>query len=409
MNITNAKQALAFQEEGYNMFKDRNITIDATRGKPGPEQVALCKEMLAPLEAYNSENGVDVLNYGGNDGLPEMKRLFGEMLGVPSDNIIVGGNSSLNMMFDCIATLIQSGLWKSGQKFLCPSPGYDRHFAVCEYFGLKMIPVAMTSDGPDMDTVEALAKDPEVAGMWCVPVFSNPQGYIYCNNTIGRLAKMQVSHPAFKLLWDDAYTVHHFAGKRPKPTNILKECTKYGNEDRPILFTSFSKISIPGAAVVCMAAAGESLKLMKKRINVQTIGPDKINQLRHMRFFKDLPGVMAHMSKHAEILAPKFEDAYSLLRFELLSTEATFTTPKGGYFISIETAPGLAKRVWQLCKNAGLMLTEAGATYPYGNDPNDSNLRFAPTFLSFEEIEQAIEVLGASIRLAEAERRAANE
>jgi len=388
----------------YNIMKARDLSIDATRGKPGAGQVDLCKNALESLEDYRTLGGIDVRNYGGNDGLPEMKALFAEMLDVPAQNIIVGGNSSLNMMFDCVATLIHAGLWKVGQKFLCPSPGYDRHFAICEYFGLEMIPVAMTPEGPDIDAIAELALDSDVAGIWCVPVFSNPQGYVYSDETIMKLAKLPAAHPDFRLMWDNAYTVHHFKGRRPCPVNIFSECAKHGNTERPIVFTSFSKISIPGAAVVCMAAAEATLKLMRDRIAVQTIGPDKINQLRHVHFFRDLNGVLSHMEKHAAILLPKFEEAYSLLRFELAGTEASFTTPNGGYFISIETAPGCAKRVWQLCKDAGVVLTDAGATFPYGNDPRDTNLRLAPTFLSMEELEMGIEVLGAAVLLAEAER-----
>jgi len=383
----------------YNELKAKNLSIDATRGKPGFEQVDLAKNMQGLLKTHYAKNGTDIRNYGGSDGLPEMKQLFASMLEIPTENIIVGGNSSLNMMFDCVATLIVTGAWKAGQKFLCPSPGYDRHFAITEYFGLIMLPVPMTPSGPDISIVEELAKDPQVAGMWNVPVFSNPQGYIYSDETIRRLSAMKAAHPSFKLLWDNAYTVHHIKGQRPNPINILPECAKHGHKDRPMVFTSFSKISIPGAAVVCMAAAGESLKLMHKRINTQTIGPDKVNQLRHVHFFKDLPGILAHMQKHADILRPKFEKADAILKAELAGTGTSFTTPAGGYFISIETPPGSAKRVWQLCKEAGLLLTDAGATFPYGIDPRDTNLRFAPSFLSMDELTQGIEILCAAIRL----------
>jgi len=401
MNINSQAHTNALSH--YESIKSRNISIDATRGKPGADQVDQCISMLNPLPTYLTENNSDVRNYGGSDGLPEMKRIFAEILDLEPQDIIVGGNSSLNMMFDCIATLVQSGQWRAGQKVICPSPGYDRHFAICEYFGIEMLNVAMTPEGPDMAATTKLAKDPEVCGMWCVPVFSNPQGYIYSNETIKALAAMEAGHPHFKLMWDNAYAVHHLKGKRPKIANIANECTKHGHNSRAIVFTSFSKISIPGASVVCMAAFSETRKLMLQRINAQTIGPDKINQLRHIQFFKNLDGVLAHMKKHTAILGPKFEEAYHLLRFELAGTNATFTTPDGGYFISIET-PGSAKRVWQLCKEAGLLLTDAGATFPYGRDPNDSNLRFAPSFLKIEEIEPAIEILGAAVRLAEAER-----
>jgi len=391
--------------EKYEAIKAKNLKIDATRGKPNAQQVALCDEMVnAPLDDFIAEDGTDVRNYGGNDGIPEMKRIFAELLGVEISEVIVGGNSSLNMMFDCIATMILDKHWDASRaKFICPAPGYDRHFAVCEYFGIKMLTVPMTPEGPDMNAVKELVSDPDVVGMWCVPVFSNPQGYVYSDETIRRLAAMPAAHPAFKILWDDAYPVHYFSGKRPTPLNILNECRKNNNESRPIMFTSFSKISVAGAGIVCMAAAGESQAILRKRIFMQTIGPDKINQLRHARYFKNVKGVESHMQKHAEILRPKFERVIEIFSKEFYGTGATFTTPKGGYFISIETPPGCAKHVRQLCKDAGVLITEAGATFPYGNDPSDSNIRFAPTYLSIEELEQALEVFCLAVQIAAAE------
>ena len=367
------------------------MNIDATRGKPHETQVELCKDMK--ITTYLSENGTDVRNYGGNDGLPEMKRIFAQLLDIEPQNIIVGANSSLNMMFDCVATLILKGVWKAGQKFLCPAPGYDRHFAICEYFGLEMLTIPMTQTGPDMDITEELAKDPDVVGMWNVPVFSNPQGYVYSDDTIKRLAKMPAENPAFKLLWDNAYPVHQFVGERPKTANILTECANCGHESRPILFTSFSKISIPGAGVVCMAGHECALGIFRERLAVQTIGPDKVNQLRHVQFFRDIDGVTAHMEKHADILRPKFELACEMLE----AVGANFVRPKGGYFISIETPPGCAKKVWQMCKDAGVTLTDAGATFPYGLDPADTNLRLAPSYLTMDELRQVMEVLCAAL------------
>jgi len=373
-----------------NIIKIQGEPIDATRGKPHETQVELADMQIT---TYISENGTDVRNYGGNDGLPEMKRMFAQLLDVAPQNIIVGGNSSLNMMFDCVATLVMKGIWKPGQKFLCPAPGYDRHFAICEYFDLKMLTVPMTPAGPDMDVAEELAKDPDVVGMWSVPVFSNPQGYVYSDDTIKRLAKMPAANPAFRLLWDNAYPVHQFNGACPVIANILTECIACGHADRPIMFTSFSKISIPGAAVVCMAGHESALAVFRERIAVQTIGPDKINQLRHVQFFRDFAGVTAHMEKHADILRPKFELAYKMLE----AAGANFTRPNGGYFISIETPKGCAKKVWQLCKDAGVLLTPAGATFPYGVDPADTNLRLAPTYLTLDELRRALEVLCAAI------------
>ncbi|MCL1842939.1 MAG: aminotransferase class I/II-fold pyridoxal phosphate-dependent enzyme [Defluviitaleaceae bacterium] len=393
-------------QEKYEQIKARGLKIDATRGKPSFEQVSLCDEMInTPFESFYAEDGTDVRNYGGAYGLPEMKRIFAELLDIDINEVIVGGNSSLNMMFDCVATMILSGLWSTqgackNIKFICPVPGYDRHFAVCEHLGIKMLPVPMTPAGPDMDAVEALARDPEVAGMWCVPVFSNPQGYTYSDETIRRLAAMPAAHPHFKILWDNAYTVHHFSGERPVILNILTECRKNSNENRPIIFTSFSKISVASAGIVCLAAAGDTLAVLRKRISVQTVGPDKINQLRHALYFKNAAGVLAHMQKHAKILRPKFERAVEVFSKELKDTGATFTSPKGGYFISVEAPAGCAKYVCKLCKDAGVLLTDAGATFPYNHDPADTNIRFAPTFLSPDELEQALEVFCLAIKLA---------
>ncbi|MCL2224905.1 MAG: aminotransferase class I/II-fold pyridoxal phosphate-dependent enzyme [Defluviitaleaceae bacterium] len=386
----------------YEAIKAKDLKIDATRGKPNAQQVSLCDEMInTPLENFRAEDGTDVRNYGGNDGLPEMKRIFAELLDVNTNEVIVGGNSSLNMMFDFISTMIITGKWDASRaKFICPAPGYDRHFAVCEYFGIKMLPVSMTPSGPDMDAVEELARDPEVVGIWCVPVFSNPQGYIYSDETISRIASMKAAHPNFRIMWDDAYTVHNFSGERPAPLNILHECRKHDNESRPVIFTSFSKISVAGAGVVCLAAAGETLATIRKRISAQTIGPDKINQLRHARYFKNADGVIAHMKKHAEILRPKFECVINAFETHFPDTGATFTKPRGGYFVSVETPPGKAKQVRELCKAAGVLITDAGATFPYNNDPADTNLRFAPTFLSMDELEQALEVFCLAVKMA---------
>lgn len=397
---------LEFLRQHYEELKAKNLKIDATRGKPNTHQVALCDEMFnTPLD-FHSENGTDVRNYGIIDGIPEMKRIFADLLGVDTREVIVGGNSSLNMMFDCIATMILSGQWNAScSKFICPTPGYDRHFAMCEYLGIKMLCVPMTPEGPEMNAVEELALDPDVVGMWCVPVFSNPQGFIYNDETIRRLAEMPAANPAFKILWDNAYAVHNFSGPRPAPLNILAECRKNGNESRPIMFSSFSKISAAGAGVVCMAAAGESLEILRKRLSLQTIGYDKINQLRHARFFKNAAGVEAHMQKHAEILRPKFKRAMEFFAKKLSGTGTTFTFPKGGYFISVETPLGCAKRVHLLCKDAGILITDAGVTFPLGNDPADTNLRFSPTFLSMDELEQVLEVFCLAVQIAAAEKK----
>ena len=390
---------LAHHKAEYAAHQSRGLKINATRGKPNAEQLALADALLTLPSTHIASDSTDVRNYGGADGLPEMKQLFADLLGVTPQEVIVGGNASLNMMFDCIATLILSGVWQRGQKFLCPAPGYDRHFAICEYFGLEMLTIPMTPDGPDMDIAERLAADPNVVGMWCVPVFSNPQGYTYSDETIRRLAAMPVANAAFALLWDNAYAIHHFKGVRPQPLNILRECERVGNACRPIIFTSFSKISYAGSGVVAMASCVENLNFFRKRINVQTIGPDKINQLRHVEFFRDVAGIQAHMDKHAAILRPKFERAYTLLSERLTQTNAEWTTPDGGYFLSVEV-PGCAKRIYALCREAGLEITEAGAAYPYGKDPLDANLRFGPSFLRQDEIDPAMDVLCSAINVA---------
>jgi len=390
----------------FSAIKDKKLSIDATRGKPSMQQVALSDGILAApphheIEAYQAKTGIDILNYGGNDGLPEMKNIFAEILDISPGDVIVGGNSSLNMMFDAVATMILSGLWVQGKsKILCPSPGYDRHFAICQYLDLPMITIPMTPNGPDMDMVEELARDPDVAGMWCVPVFSNPQGHVYSDETIRRLAAMPTANPHFKLLWDNAYSVHHFQGARPAPVNILPECDKHGHPGRPIIFTSFAKISVPGACVVCMAAAKPTVDVLRKRLLAQTIGPDKINQFQHINFFKNLQGVQAHMEKHAAILRPKFELVNEMFSKYLPEAGATFTSPDGGYFVSVETPPGHAKKVVAKCKEAGVLITDAGATFPYGKDPFDSNIRFAPSFLSMDELEQAAEVFCLAVLTA---------
>jgi len=377
----------------YNKIKEKKLNIDASRGKPDANQTALSLGLLDTL----TDCPTSIVNYGGLDGIPEMKQMFADMLEMNPNEIIVGGNASLTMMFDAVQTLIQSGIWQCGKtKIICPSPGYDRHFAICQHLGLEMITIPMTTQGPDMEMVIKLAADPNVGGIWCVPVFSNPQGYVYSNETIKALASMQAANPNFKILWDNAYAIHHFRGRRPQILNILKECENHGNDTRPIIFASFSKISLPSAAVACMAGSASGMEVFRKRLAIQSIGPDKVNQLRHVRFFKDLQGIETHMKKHAEILRPKFE-----LVTKMLSQQTdSFTDPDGGYFISLETAPGKAKKIQTMCKEAGVLFTDAGATFPYGKDPHDTNLRIPPTFLSMEELEQAMEVLCLAMELA---------
>ena len=385
----------------FNEIKSEKLNVDATRGKPSPKQVEISRGVLESLDSYKSDSGVDTLNYGGNDGLPEMKKLFADLLEVEPANIIVGGNASLQIMFDTVATMVFEGLWVSGKsKIICPSPGYDRHFAICEYFNLEMLTVPMTENGPDMAAVSQFAKDPDVVGIWCVPVFSNPQGYVYSAETVRELAQLPMANANFKILWDNAYTIHHFTGERPVLPNILTECEKNGYATRPIMFTSFSKITVPGGAVACMAAHPACLEIFRKRLNVQTIGPDKVNQLRHVRYFKDVKAIDAHMKKQAEIMRPKFELVIEAFEKYLPAVGAKFTTPSGGYFVAVETKEGKARRVVELCKEAGVLVTEAGAVFPYGKDPRDCHLRFAPSFLSMEELARAVEVFCLAVQLA---------
>ena len=393
----------------YRDFQAMGLSLNISRGKPGADQVSLSRDLLTGLspEDCAAEDGTDVRNYGGLDGLPEMKRLFAEILDVAPGEVIVGGNSSLNLMFDCVATLLTlDENWRGPVKFLCPVPGYDRHFAVCDYFNIETIPVGMTPEGPDMDAAEALAAgDPAVAGMWCVPVFTNPQGYTYSDETVRRLAAMPALNPGFRLMWDNAYAVHHFRGPRPNPPNILRVCEALGKPDRPFIFTSFSKISIPGASVSCLAASENNRAVILKRLFAQTVGPDKVNQLRHARFFKDLPGVLAHMEKHAALIRPKFERAEAVFERELGGTgTGAWHSPDGGYFIPFDTLPGCAKQTAALCRAAGLTLTEAGATFPGGNDPQDRNIRVCPTYVSEGELEQALTLFCAAVKLAALEK-----
>jgi DNA-binding transcriptional MocR family regulator len=395
----------------HHANKVLNLSLDIARGKPHADQLAFSHGLLtclSPGDIY-AEDGTDCLNYGGGvSGLPEMKRLFAQILDVSPGDVIVGGNSSLNIMFDCIAALLTEDTnWQAARaggsvKFICPSPGYDRHFSLCEYLNIEMLPIPMTNAGPDMDAVEALASsDPTVAGMWCVPVFSNPQGYVYTDETITRLAAMPAANPGFRLFWDNAYAVHYFRGERPNPRGIRRECEKYHHTDRPICFTSFSKISFAGAAVACLAASETNRGVILKRLAAQTVGPDKLNQLRHIRFFKDLPGVLAHMEKLATVLRPKFERADAVLTRELAGTGAgEWDNPSGGYFISFYTNEGCAKRTVQLCREAGVILTPAGAPFPYGRDPEDKNIRIAPTFPPIGELIAATELLCVCAQMA---------
>jgi len=393
----------------------KNRKLNMTRGIPSDEQLSLCNGILTCLKKddYIAVNGTDCRNYGGVDGIPEMKKIFADLLGLSPEEVIVGGNSSLALMFDNIASNMSHGVrdglpWQSQGhvKFLCPTPGYDRHFTICDYFHIEMIPIAMGKDGPDMDAIEAvISSNPMIKGIWCVPKYSNPTGIVYSDETIRRFARLKPAADDFRIYWDNAYAIHDLGSAKAAIPNIIRLCEEAGNPNMPLVFSSFSKVSFAGASVSCIASSKSNCDYIRRRLAVQTIGPDKLNQLRHVRFFKDAARVMAHMEKHAAILRPKFKLVADTLRRELGGLGiAEWTEPEGGYFISFDAPDGCAKRIVALCAGAGVMLTPAGATYPYGNDPRDRNIRIAPTCPPLEELGEALEIFCAAVKLAGAEK-----
>jgi len=406
-------------EKRYNAFKEQNLKLDMTRGKPCSEQLDMSMEILdiPSKELRKAADGTDTFNYGILDGLPEAKALFAEMLEVDKSEIIIGGNSSLNLMYDTIARAMSLGILGSTPwskldkvKFLCPSPGYDRHFAICELFGIEMIVVEMKQDGPDMDVVERLVADDEsIKGMWCVPKYSNPDGITYSDEVVDRIAALKPKAADFRVFWDNAYCVHHLSDKPDKLKNILTACKANGNDNLVYIFSSTSKITFPGAGVAMMAASVENLNGIRKSMAIQTIGHDKINQLRHVKYFKNLDGINAHMKKHANILKPKFDIVLQILEEELGGKGiASWNKPNGGYFVSLNTLDNCAKEVEKLSLEAGVVLTKAGATFPYGKDPRDRNIRIAPTLPPVEELKKAIEILSISVQLVSARKALSN-
>ncbi len=400
----------------YEKLRGLGLKLDMSRGKPARDQLDLCEPMLTVLSRNEEmlDGKTDVRNYGVLEGIPSCRELFADILQVPVENVIAGGSSSLTMMYDTMLRLWTFGApghepWsKQGKiKWLCPAPGYDRHFAITQQLGIEMIPIAMTETGPDMDQIERLAgEDPAVKGVWCVPKYSNPQGITYSDDTVRRFAAMKTAAPDFRVFWDNAYIVHHLGEEHDELLNIFPEAEKCGTQDRFLEFCSTSKVTFAGAGVAAMAASLNNIAWTKKIMTVQAISPDKINQLRHVRYFQNVEGLTDHMRKHAAILKPKFDLVLALLEEKLGGTGAgSWHTPRGGYFISFDALPGCAKRINTLCKEAGVVMTGAGATFPYGKDPQDSNLRIAPSMPPLDELKQAAEVFCTCALLAAVEKQ----
>ncbi len=397
--------------ERYREFQERRITLDMTRGKPCTAQLDLALGMLEgdTGKAYLTKEGLDCRNYGGLDGIPEAKTLFSEYMEVEPEELILGGNSSLNMMHDTILRAMVKGVMDGaspwGQlpkvKFLCPSPGYDRHFFICEFLGIEMIPVDMQEDGPVMSQVEErVANDELIKGIWCVPKYSNPTGAVYSDEAVERLAEMNTRAVDFRIFWDNAYAVHHLVDTPVPLKNILEACKQAGNPERVFIFASTSKISFAGAGLAIMAGSQTNMEWVKNQMAFQTIGPDKMNQLRHVLFFKNAAGIEAHMKKHSAILKPKFDAVQSILIKELADKKiANWSKPQGGYFVSIDTMEGCAAAVIKMAADAGVKLTPAGSAYPYKKDPLDRNIRIAPSFPPLEDTQAAMELVAVCIQL----------
>lgn len=412
MSKDRQKALLAELKEKYNEFRARNLSLNMARGKPSTAQLDLSMGMMDVLSSdcdLTCEDGTDCRNYGVLDGIAEAKALLGEMMEVPPDNTIIYGNSSLNVMYDTISRCMTHGVmghtpWCKlpSVKFLCPVPGYDRHFAITEYFGIEMINVPMTETGPDMDTVERfVSSDPAIKGIWCVPKYSNPQGYSYSDDTVRRFAHLKPAAEDFRIFWDNAYSIHHlYDDKQDTVLEILEECRKAGNADIVYKFSSTSKISFPGSGVSVLAASQNNLEEIRNQMSFQTIGHDKVNQLRHVRFFRDMDGMREHMRRHADILRPKFLKVDEILTRELGGCGiGSWTKPRGGYFISFDSLNGCAKDIVALCKKAGVVLTNAGATYPYGKDPDDCNIRIAPSYPTVEDLTVATELFALCVKI----------
>ena len=399
-------------EKAYDEFKAQGLKLDMSRGKPSSEQMDLAMGMMDVFHSsadLTSANGTDCRNYGSLEGLQEAKELLADMMECRADDVIVYGKSSLNVMYDTVARSMTHGVMGSTPwckldkvKFLCPVPGYDRHFAITEFFGIEMINVPMTPEGPDMDIVEKLvSEDDSIKGIWCVPKYSNPQGISYSDETVRRFARLKPAAKDFRLFWDNAYCIHHlYEEDQDNILEILEECEKAGNPNLAYKFVSTSKVTFPGSGVAALAASRENLEFIKKQMTIQTIGHDKLNQLRHVRFFKDICGMRAHMMKHAAILRPKFELVVDMLEKELGGLGiGEWIRPKGGYFVSFDSMEGCAKAIVAKAKEGGVVMTGAGATFPYGKDPKDSNIRIAPSYPTLEELEKAMELFVLCVKL----------
>ncbi len=402
----------------YEAIKSIGLKLDMSRGKPGCDQLDISMDILDEINSKSdikSSDGTDCRNYGVLDGIPEIKTIYAELLDVKPENLIIFGNSSLNIMFDYISQCMTHGagstpwMLQGKIKFACPVPGYDRHFTILEYFGIEMINIPMLAEGPDMDILEQVIKDSSVKGMFCVPKYSNPEGKTFSDEVVRRIAALKPAASDFRIIWDNAYSEHDLYDESDMLLNILNECVKKGSEDMVIEVASTSKISFPGSGVSVLAASDNNISAIKKRLFVQTIGYDKINQLRHARYFKNAAGIKAQMKRHALILEPKFKSVLDSFEKELGGKGiAEWNNPRGGYFISLDVLSGCAKRTVELCKQAGVVLTPAGATFPYGNDPYDSNIRIAPTLPPVEELEVAVNLLCLSVKIAAAEKLLTN-
>lgn len=406
------KEALGQLKQEYQQACAMGLKLNMARGKPSPSQLDLSMPLLdhpSSRDTFTDENGMDERNYGVLDGLPAAKKLYADILGCAPEEVVVGGNSSLNMMYDTLTRAMLFGFadsprpWKDEGtiKCLCPVPGYDRHFGISELLGIEMINIPMHKDGPDMDQIEALVKeDASIKFMWSIPMYSNPTGITYSDETVKRLAAMKTAAPDFKIIWDNAYCVHHLTDTPDHLLNLMEECRRAGNPERALVFASMSKVTFSGSAIAAMAASVHNLETMKKQISVQTIGSDKMNQLRHLHFLPDLDAVRAHMKKHRALLEPKFELVDRKLAVLRTLGLAEWVKPNGGYFVSVDVPEGCARRVVGLLKDAGVVMTDAGATFPYGKDPADRNIRIAPTYPELEELEKAMDLFVLCTKIA---------